>query len=76
MQIADLLQLVNTADPPLTVQQISGRTDKTVGENPERTAGNRVALSNMRERLARYGGSLSISDREGGGSVVTLHIRA
>ena len=40
------------------------------------TAGNRVALSNIRERLERYGGDLSISDREGGGSVVTLHIRA
>ena len=40
------------------------------------TAGNRVALSNLRERLARYGNSLSVSDREGGGSVVTLHIRS
>ena len=42
----------------------------------ESTAGNRVALSNLRERLARYGSSLSVSDREGGGSVVTLHIRS
>lgn len=40
------------------------------------TAGNRVAMSNLRERLARYGNSLSVSDREGGGSVVTLHIRS
>ena len=40
------------------------------------TEGNRVALSNLSKRLARYGGSLSVKDREGGGSVVTLHIRA
>ena len=42
----------------------------------DNTAGNRVALANLRERLERYGGSLDIADREGGGSVVTLHIRA
>ena len=39
-------------------------------------SGNRVALSNIRNRLAAVGGDLTISDREGGGSVVTLHIRA
>ena len=41
-----------------------------------KTAGNRVALSNLQERLGRYGHSLTISDREGGGSVVAIHVRA
>ena len=76
-------------DPELDPLHISIRTEKTATgydvivadtgpgfDSSESTAGNRVALSNLRERLARYGGSLSISDREGGGSVVTLHIRA
>ena len=76
-------------DPELDPLHISIRTEKTATgydvivadtgpgfDSSESTSGNRVALSNLRERLARYGGSLSISDREGGGSVVTLHIRA
>ena len=38
------------------------------------TAGTRVGLANVRERLEAYGDSLEISSRKGGGSVVTLHI--
>lgn len=40
----------------------------------ENTDGNRVALSNIRDRLEAIGAELEIGDREGGGAVVTIHI--
>ena len=39
------------------------------------TAGTRIGLANVRERLEAYGNSLDISSREGVGSVVTIHVR-
>ncbi len=40
----------------------------------EKTDGNRIALSNIRERLEAVGAELELADREGGGAVVTIHI--
>lgn len=40
----------------------------------ENKDGNRVAISNIRERLEAVGAELSIADRQGGGAIVTIHI--
>lgn len=76
---------VDTEKDPLTVYISTKKTDKGYDvivadtgpgfDHDAATAGTRVGLANVRERLEACGDSLDISDREGGGSVVTIHVR-